>query len=71
VRSATGGIATSGHLGFRLAGILLKLVSEPGLHETVLCGHGEQIGQLVTHLADRGLLDAAPPRWAKGSTWLL
>jgi phosphohistidine phosphatase SixA len=51
-------------------GALLKLVTEPGLPETVLCGHGEQIGQLVTQLADRGLVDAAP-RWAKGSTWIL
>jgi phosphohistidine phosphatase SixA len=52
-------------------GMLLKLVTEQGLQQTVLCGHGEQIGQLVTQLADRGLLDAAPPRWAKGSTWIL
>jgi hypothetical protein len=52
-------------------GTLLKLVTEPGLHETVLCGHGEQIGQLVTQLADGGLLGASPPRWAKGSAWVL
>ena len=52
-------------------GRLLELVTDPGLREAVLCGHGEQIGQLVSQLADSALLGAAPPRWAKGSTWIL
>ena len=52
-------------------GRLLELVTDPGLQEAVLCGHGEQIGQLVGQLADGVLLGAAPPRWAKGSTWVL
>jgi 8-oxo-dGTP diphosphatase len=53
------------------AGRLLELVTDPGLQEAVLCGHGEQIGQLVRQLADSALLGAAPLRWAKGSTWIL
>ena len=52
-------------------GRLLELVTDPGLQEAVLCGHGEQIGQLVRQLADGALLGAAPLRWAKGSTWIL
>jgi 8-oxo-dGTP diphosphatase len=50
---------------------LLRLVTDPGLESTVLCGHGEQIGGLVRELADGGLLADEPLRWAKGSTWVL
>lgn len=50
---------------------LLELVTDPGLVNTVLCGHGEQIGGLVRQLADGGLLVDEPLRWAKGSTWIL
>jgi phosphohistidine phosphatase SixA len=50
---------------------LLELVTDPGLGEAVLCGHGEQIGQLVGQLADGALVGAAPLGWAKGSTWVL
>jgi hypothetical protein len=46
-------------------------VTDPGLQEAVLCGHGEQIGQLLGQLADRALVGAEPLRWAKGSTWVL
>jgi 8-oxo-dGTP diphosphatase len=50
---------------------LLELVTDPGLVNTVLCGHGEQIGGLVRQLADGGLLVDEPLRWAKGSSWIL
>jgi 8-oxo-dGTP diphosphatase len=50
---------------------LLELVTHPGLESTVLCGHGEQIGELLRQLADGELLVDEPLRWAKGSTWVL
>jgi 8-oxo-dGTP diphosphatase len=50
---------------------LMELVTDPGLQEAVLCGHGEQIGLLLCQLADRGLAIDGSPRWAKGSTWVL
>jgi hypothetical protein len=50
---------------------LLELVTDPGLETAVLCGHGEQIGELVGQLADDGLLVDEPLVWAKGSTWVL
>jgi broad specificity phosphatase PhoE len=41
------------------------------LRNTVLCTHGELIGQLLTHLVAEGLEVPGPPDWPKGSTWLL
>ncbi len=39
---------------------------------TVLCSHGDVIGDLVTHLADEdGRLDGIRLRWRKASTWVL
>ena len=49
---------------------LLQLVTDPGLHQAVLCGHGEQIGLLLGLLADGGL-PIEPRCWPKGSTWVL
>jgi hypothetical protein len=49
---------------------LLQLVTNPGLHQAVLCGHGEQIGLLLGQLADGGL-PIEPWYWPKGSTWVL
>lgn len=42
-----------------------------GNRRTLLCGHGEQIGELVRQLAEDGLVADEPLRWAKGSTWVL
>ena len=42
--------------------------SAPG---TVLCSHGDVIGDLVERLADRRLVDRRDARWAKGSTWVV
>jgi phosphohistidine phosphatase SixA len=50
---------------------LRGLVTDSGLETAVLCGHGEQIGELVGQLADDGLLVDEPLGWAKGSTWVL
>ena len=44
---------------------LLQLVTDPGLHQAVLCGHGEQIGLLLGLLADGGL-PIEPRCWPKG-----
>ena len=49
---------------------LLQLVTDPGLHQAVLYGHGEQIGLLLGQLADSGL-PIEPRCWPKGSTWVL
>ena len=38
---------------------------------TVVCSHGDVIGDLVQRLADRGLVERRDARWAKGSTWVL
>lgn len=37
---------------------------------TVVCSHGDVIGDLVTHLGRRGVV-APPASWEKGSTWIL
>jgi broad specificity phosphatase PhoE len=41
------------------------------LRNTVLCTHGETIGQLLMHLAAYGLVADDPLDWPKGSAWLL
>ena len=38
---------------------------------TVLCSHGDVIGDLVERLADHRLVDRRDARWAKGSTWVV
>jgi 8-oxo-dGTP diphosphatase len=42
-----------------------------GLHNAVLCTHGETIGGLLERLAADGLMVTDPLDWPKGSTWLL
>ena len=41
------------------------------LQDTVVCTHGEVIGQVLTRLVTDGLAVDQPLQWAKGSTWLL
>jgi 8-oxo-dGTP diphosphatase len=48
----------------------LALLAELGPETAVLCSHGDVIGDLVTWLADQGLVDG-PPACAKGSTWVI
>ncbi len=38
---------------------------------TVLCSHGDVIGNLVERWADLGLVDRHTASWAKGSTWVV
>jgi phosphohistidine phosphatase SixA len=47
------------------------LLVDPSLQTAVLCTHGEVIGQVIGRLAADGLDLGGPPRWEKGSTWLL
>ncbi len=49
---------------------LERLLADPANEHTVVCTHGESIGELFEHFGDRlGLPDG--PRWQKGSIWLL
>jgi broad specificity phosphatase PhoE len=38
---------------------------------TLLCSHGDVIGDVVLGLRHRGVDLGGEPRWAKGSTWVL
>jgi broad specificity phosphatase PhoE len=50
---------------------MLAVFWDRGLHDAVLCTHGETIGLLLTHLAADGLVVEDPLHWPKGSAWLL
>jgi broad specificity phosphatase PhoE len=50
---------------------VLALLQDPRLQDTVICTHGEVIGQVLTRLVTDGLAVDQPLRWPKGSTWLL
>ena len=50
---------------------LLALLQDPQLQDTVVCTHGEVIGQVLTQLVADGLAVDQPLAWPKGSTWLL
>ena len=50
---------------------VLALVEDPRLQDTVVCTHGEVIGQVLTWLVADGLAVDQPLQWPKGSTWLL
>jgi broad specificity phosphatase PhoE len=39
--------------------------------DVLLCSHGDVIGALITSVRRRGIHLTDPPRWAKGSTWVL
>jgi broad specificity phosphatase PhoE len=53
------------------AGRVLALLAELRLQDTVVCTHGEVIGQVLTRLVAEGLAVDQPLAWPKGSTWLL
>ena len=55
--------------GSRLPAVLALLWSLEGC--TVLCSHGDVIGDLVGELVELGLVPAAEARWEKGATWVL
>ncbi len=50
---------------------VLELLTRPALAEAVLCTHGEVIGKVFDQLQAAGLELSEPPRWPKGSTWVL
>jgi hypothetical protein len=50
---------------------VLALLQDPRLQDTVVCTHGEVIGQVLTRLVTDGLAVDQPLQWPKGSTWLL
>jgi broad specificity phosphatase PhoE len=50
---------------------VLELLDRPSLDRAVLCTHGELIGEVFEELQRAGIELSAPPRWPKGSTWIL
>jgi broad specificity phosphatase PhoE len=52
-------------------GRVLAWLADPRLQDTVVCTHGEVIGQVLTRLVADGLAVDQPLEWPKGSTWLL
>ena len=50
---------------------VLDLLARPALERAVLCTHGELIGEILDELQQAGLELSDPPRWPKGSTWIL
>jgi broad specificity phosphatase PhoE len=50
---------------------VLELLTSPALHQAVLCTHGEVIGEVFDELQRAGIELSDPPRWPKGSTWIL
>jgi 8-oxo-dGTP diphosphatase len=50
---------------------VLELLTSPALRQAVLCTHGELIGEVFVELQRAGIELSAPPRWPKGSTWML
>jgi broad specificity phosphatase PhoE len=50
---------------------VLELLTSPALQDAVLCTHGEVIGKVFDELQAAGIELTDPPRWPKGSIWLL
>jgi broad specificity phosphatase PhoE len=50
---------------------VLELLIDPALDRAVLCTHGEVIGKVFDELEPAGIELSDPPRWPKGSTWIL
>ena len=50
---------------------VLDLLTSPALEDAVLCTHGEVIGKVFDELQAAGIELTDPPRWPKGSTWML
>lgn len=50
---------------------VLELLASPALRQAVLCTHGEVIGQVFERLQQAGIELSGPPRWPKGSTWVI
>jgi 8-oxo-dGTP diphosphatase len=50
---------------------VLELLTSPALRDAILCTHGEVIGKVFDELQAAGIELTDPPRWPKGSTWVL
>ena len=50
---------------------VLELLAHPALDRAALCTHGELIGKVFDELQQAGLELSDPPRWPKGSTWIV
>ena len=50
---------------------VLELLTSSTLDEAVLCTHGELIRGVFDELRADGIELSSPPRWPKGSTWVL
>ena len=50
---------------------VLELVTSRALDEAVLCTHGELIRGVFDRLQSVGIELSSPPRWPKGSTWVV
>lgn len=50
---------------------VLELLTSPALDQAVLCTHGELIREVFDQLLAAGIELSSPPRWPKGSTWVL
>ena len=50
---------------------MLELLTSPALADAVFCTHGEVIGKVFDELLAAGIELTDPPRWPKGSTWML
>ena len=65
-------VETSEALGVEGTGPgVLELLTSPALAGAVLCTHGEVIGKVFDELQAAGIDLSDPPRWPKGSTWML
>jgi 8-oxo-dGTP diphosphatase len=50
---------------------VLEFLTGCAAQPTVVCSHGDVIGDVLTHLVDQGLAVESDLRWEKGSTWVL
>jgi phosphohistidine phosphatase SixA len=65
-------VEPSDALGVEASGAdMLPLLTDPSLHQAVLCTHGENIGEVFEELRGVGIQLSDRPRWAKGSTWVI
>ena len=50
---------------------VLDFMAQCASRPTVMCSHGDVIGDVLTRLVDQGLAVESDLRWEKGSTWVL
>ena len=50
---------------------VLEYLAQCSSQHTVICSHGDVIGDVLTRLVEQGLAVESDLRWEKGSTWVL